>query len=155
MAIQVRRDSAADWISNDPTASAGQPCHETDTDRLKVGDGATAYTDLQHFGTNAPLVSKSAAYTTTLDDAGAVIFHPVADTNNRTFTIDSNANVPYRLGTVITFINEVNTLTIAITSDTLVDTAGATGSRTLAADGIATAVKVGSTRWRISGIGLT
>ncbi len=155
MSIQLRRDAAADWISNNPTPSEGQPCHETDTDRLKIGDGSSDFTDIQHFGTNAPLVSKSAAYTTVLADAGAVIFHPVADNNARTFTIDSNANVPYRLGTVITFINEINVVTIAITSDTLVDSAGATGSRSLAANGTATAVKVGSTRWRISGTGLT
>jgi hypothetical protein len=33
--------------------------------------------------------------------------------------------------------------------------AGSTGSRTLAANGIATALKVASTSWVISGVGLT
>jgi hypothetical protein len=47
-------------------------------------------------------------------------------------------------------------MTIAITSDTLVLAgAGTTGSRTLAASGIATAVKMTSTRWMINGTGLT
>jgi hypothetical protein len=100
--------------------------------------------------------SQSAAYTTVLTDGGKHIYHPSSDNNARTFTIDSNANVAYPTGTVITFVNEINTVTIAITSDTLVLAGtGSTGSRTLAANGMATALKVGSTRWVISGTGLT
>jgi hypothetical protein len=100
--------------------------------------------------------SQSAAYTTVLADAGKQILHPTADNNARTFTIDSNANVAYPVGTCITFINQINTVTIAITSDTLVLAgAGTTGSRTLAANGIATAIKITSTIWLINGTGLT
>jgi hypothetical protein len=105
-----------------------------------------------------PQNSKSAAYTTVLTDAGKHLYHPGADTTARTWTIDSNANVPYPIGTAITFVNDTSAgvITIAITSDTLVLAgAGTTGSRTLAANGIATAVKVTSTRWMISGTGLT
>lgn len=105
---------------------------------------------------NIPQNSKSAAYTTVLSDAGKHIYHPSSDNNARTFTIDSNANVAYPIGTSITFINEINTVTIAITSDTLtLMGTGSTGSRTLAANGIATAIKVASTKWVISGVGLT
>jgi len=100
--------------------------------------------------------SQSAAYTTVLGDAGKMIYHPTTDDNARTFTIDSNANVAYVVGTCITFINDQNTVTIAITSDTLVLAgAGTTGSRTLAENGVATACKVTSTRWIINGVGLT
>ena len=103
-----------------------------------------------------PQNSQSAAYTTVIGDANKHLLHPAADNNARTFTIDSNANVPYPIGTTLTFVNEVNTLTIAITSDTLtLAGTGSTGSRTLAASGIATALKVSSTGWMISGTGLT
>jgi hypothetical protein len=105
---------------------------------------------------NIPQNSQSAAYTTVLADAQKHILHPTADNNARTFTIDSNANVAYPIGTAITFVNQINTVTIAITSDTLVLAgAGTTGSRTLAANGIATALKIASTTWIISGTGLT
>ena len=105
---------------------------------------------------NIPQNSQSAAYTTVLADAGKHILHPTADNNARTFTIDSNANVAYPVGTAITFINQINTVTIAITSDTLtLAGAGTTGSRTLAASGVATAVKIATTSWIISGTGLT
>ena len=100
--------------------------------------------------------AKSAAYTTVLGDGGGLIIHAIGDNNARTFTIDSNANVAFPLYTVLTFINSINTVTIAITSDTLTLAGTAsTGSRTLAANGVATAVKVGTTSWIISGPGLT
>jgi len=106
---------------------------------------------------NIPINSNSAAYTTVLADSGKVIFHPSTDANARTFTIDSNANVAYPLGTAITFINMTsNVVTIAITSDTMyLSSAGTTGSRSLAQYGSATAIKLTSTTWLISGSGLT
>lgn len=105
---------------------------------------------------NVPQNSNSANYTTVLADSGKHILHPTADNNARTFTIDSNANVAYPVGTVLTFVNQINTVTISITSDTMtLMGAGTTGSRTLAASGIATALKVSSTGWVISGTGLT
>jgi hypothetical protein len=104
-----------------------------------------------------PQNSRSAAYTTVLADAGKQIYHPSTDANARTFTIDSNANVAYPIGTTLTFINETsNVVTIAITSDTLVLAGtGTTGSRSLAQYGMKTAVKVTSTRWFINGVGLS
>jgi hypothetical protein len=105
-----------------------------------------------------PQNSNSAAYTTVMADAGKHLLHPAADTTARTFTIDSNANVAYPIGTAITFINQHagGVITIAITSDTMrLAGAGTTGSRTLAADGVATAIKITSTEWIISGTGLT
>jgi hypothetical protein len=108
------------------------------------------------YSSRLPQNSQSAAYTTVLADAGKHILHPTADNNPRTFTIDSNANVAYPIGTTLTFVNEINTLTIAITSDTLVLAgSGSTGSRTLGAMGTATALKKTSTSWIISGVGLT
>lgn len=104
-----------------------------------------------------PQNSQSGAYTTVIGDAGKHLLHPSADTTARIFTIDSNANVPYPVGTVITFVNQASAgvVTIAITTDTMrMAVSGATGSRTLAANGIATALKVTSTEWLISGSGL-
>jgi hypothetical protein len=115
-------------------------------------------------GTNAvgfrtiPQNSQSAAYTLVLADSGKHILHPSADTTARTFTIPANGSVAFPIGTAITFINQngAGVITIAITTDTMrLSPAGTTGSRTLAANGSATAVKVTSTEWIISGSGLT
>lgn len=48
--IQLRRDTAANWSSNNPTPAAGEPCYETDTGKLKIGDGSTAYKNLAYQG---------------------------------------------------------------------------------------------------------
>ena len=42
--IQFRRDTAANWTSNNPTMASGEMGIETDTDKYKVGDGSTAWT---------------------------------------------------------------------------------------------------------------
>jgi len=107
---------------------------------------------------NIPQNSQSTAYTCVLADNGKHIFHPSADTTARTFTIPANSSVAYPIGTAITFINQngAGVVTIAITTDTMrLSPAGTTGSRTLAANGSATCVKVTSTEWLISGSGLT
>lgn len=105
---------------------------------------------------NIPQNIQNTAYTLVLTDAGKHILHPVTDNNARTFTIPDNGNVAYPVGTALTFINRANTVTIAITIDTLIfSPAGTTGSRTLAANGSATCIKTDSTEWLISGSGLT
>jgi hypothetical protein len=106
---------------------------------------------------NIPVNSQSAAYTAVLADSGKVIFHPSTDANARTFTIPANSSVAYPIGTAITFINMTSqVVTIAITTDTMyLSSAGTTGSRSLAQYGSATAIKMTSTTWLISGSGLT
>jgi hypothetical protein len=115
-------------------------------------------------GTNAvgyltiPQNSQSSNYTLALTDSGDHIFHPSADTSARTWTIPANSSVAFPIGTAVTFINQnsAGVITIAITSDTMrLAGAGTLGSRTLAANGIATAIKITSTEWIISGTGLT
>ena len=46
--IKLRRDTAASWISANPILSAGEPGLETDTRKIKYGDGATAWRDLAY-----------------------------------------------------------------------------------------------------------
>jgi len=106
---------------------------------------------------NIPQNSQSAAYTLVSTDAGKHIFHPSGDANARTYTIPANSSVAYPIGTAITFINMTSqVVTIAITTDTMyLSSAGTTGSRSLAQYGSATAIKITSTSWLISGSGLT
>jgi hypothetical protein len=105
---------------------------------------------------NTPVNSQDEAYETVLADSGKTILHPVADDNARTFTIPANSSVAYPVGTVISFVNLQNTVTIAITTDTMyLANDGDTGDRTLAEYGMASAMKVASTTWIISGNGLT
>jgi hypothetical protein len=142
--LAIAGSTSGSMVLNAPAAATG-------TAVLPINAGNIGYLEV-------PQNSQSTAYTTVMADSGKHLLHPAADTTPRTFTIDSNANVAYPIGTAITFVNEnsAGTLTIAITSDTMrLAGAGTTGSRTLAANGIATALKITSTSWIISGTGLT
>lgn len=46
--IQLRRGTAAQWTSANPTLAAGEAGFETDTGRLKIGDGVTAWSSLAY-----------------------------------------------------------------------------------------------------------
>lgn len=148
------------WVVDSTTEALGvgtlEVWHATDTTISRVSAGKLAVEGVNIGNEGILQNSKSANYTTVLLDAGKHILHPTADNNARTFTIDSNANVAYPIGTAITFINQINTVTIAITSDTMTLLwAWTTWSRTLAANWIATAIKIASTSWVISWINLT
>jgi hypothetical protein len=44
--IKLRRDTAANWTSTNPVLGLGEPGFETDTRKIKYGDGTTAWTAL-------------------------------------------------------------------------------------------------------------
>ena len=46
--IQVRRDTAANWTSTNPTLAAGELGFESDTSKFKIGTGSTAWTALAY-----------------------------------------------------------------------------------------------------------
>lgn len=46
--IKIRRDSAASWTNNNPILAAGELGLDTDANQIKVGDGTTAWADLEY-----------------------------------------------------------------------------------------------------------
>lgn len=145
-------ETAVDWalVANELPSVGGNALKT-----LRVNSEATgvewATTDL---GLAQTIITSN--YTLTLADANRQIYHPTSDTTARTLTIPSNGSVPFPIGTTITIVNEVSAgaLTIGITSDTLqrIQSSG-TAPFTLNANGIATAVKITSTKWVINGVG--
>jgi hypothetical protein len=148
-------------IAGSVTVTSGKTLTATNTLTLAGTDGTTmtfppASASVGYL--NIPQNSQSAAYELVLADSGKHILHPSADVTARTFTIPANSSVAFAVGTAITFVNQNagGVVTIAITTDTMrLAGAGTTGSRTLAANGVATAIKITSTEWIISGTGLT
>lgn len=47
--ILMRRDTAANWTSANPTLASGEWALETDTGKMKLGDGTTAYNTLSYY----------------------------------------------------------------------------------------------------------
>lgn len=101
-----------------------------------------------------PTSSISSPYTFALSDQGKQVYI----TSATTVTIPANSSVPFPVGSVLYVIAGPGAgSSIAITSDTMYfgGSAGTTGTRTLAAYGIATITKVTATVWFITGVGLT
>ena len=48
--IQFKRGTAARWVEVNPILEPGQPGFVTDENRLKIGDGVTAWNDLPYIG---------------------------------------------------------------------------------------------------------
>jgi hypothetical protein len=124
-----------------------------------VADATTASTVKSVGYLGLPQSATATTATLAIGDAGKHIY---ITTTGQTITIPAASSVAYPIGTTITFIAgpSATTATIAITSDTLRLAGGtSTGSRTLAANGMATAVKVSGTSssgvWYINGTGLT
>lgn len=73
--IQIRRDTASNWTSANPTLSNGELGLETDTKKLKAGDGSTAWTSLAYYtlatAGYAAYADSTANFTGNLQEGGA------------------------------------------------------------------------------------
>lgn len=49
-AIQIRRGTASQWTSANPTLASGEQGFETDTGKVKIGNGSTAWNSLAYIG---------------------------------------------------------------------------------------------------------
>ena len=47
--IQLRRDTATNWTTNNPILAIGEAGFETDTKKMKVGDGVNTWTNLEYY----------------------------------------------------------------------------------------------------------
>lgn len=119
--------------------------------------GARANLGVAEIG-NIPQIPFSVNVVLALSDIGKHLFHPTSDIAARTVTIPANAVLDFPIGTVITIVNNNNAgiVSIAIITDTMrLAGPGTTGTRSLAANGMCTIMKISPTEWIISGVGLT
>lgn len=112
--IQVRRGTASQWTSANPTLAAGEIGFESDTFKIKIGNGSTAWNSLQYaaggnqFDTNIIFEGATAdAYETTLQ-----VTDPTAD---RTITLPDASGTVITTGNLssITSVGTLSSLTIS------------------------------------------
>lgn len=58
--IQVRRGTASQWTSTNPTLAAGEFGFETDTNKLKCGNGSTAWNSLTYINNDGDITGVTA-----------------------------------------------------------------------------------------------
>ena len=139
--IQLRRDTAAQWTANNPTLATGEAGYETDTNKLKIGNGSLAWNSLSYVK-----VSQDLDTTSSPTFAGATIDairvgvtgsneidtasgNLTIDSAGGTVTVDDNLVVSGNL-TVSGTTTTVNTEEINLADNIIVLNANATGSPT-------------------------
>jgi hypothetical protein len=58
--IQIRRGTAAQWTSTNPTLAAGELGAETDTNKIKCGNGSTAWNSLPYIASEGDITGVTA-----------------------------------------------------------------------------------------------
>jgi hypothetical protein len=117
--IKLRRGTAAQWTTADPVLAAGEPGHETDTGKHKIGDGSKTWSQLEYFLPESALSATIAtAQEPVKEELRAVQSSPDYFTTTRpivTFVTDDGDSVFFDImGTIATEKNiEVSVAAVA------------------------------------------
>ena len=102
-----------------------------------------------------PINQQSSNYTLALSDQGKTIYL----TANGNITVPANSVTPFPVGTVVTIVSGLNAYSnIIINTDTMYlggNITGATGTRTITPFAAVSLLKLATTTWYISGLGLS
>lgn len=105
--IQVRRDTASNWTSVNPVLADGEAGLETDTGKLKYGDGSTVWNSLAYFSPQTITLqgdvtgTGTGTFTTTIANT-AVTSGKIADDAIITSKIMNGAVTGVKLETIVT-----------------------------------------------------
>lgn len=113
--IQVRRGTASQWTSTNPTLAAGEWGYETDTGKVKIGNGSTAWTSLGYTGagTVTSIIAGTglsggtitSSGTIAIDTATVVDVSTAQTLTNKTLTAPViNLSLNAQTGTTYTFV---------------------------------------------------
>jgi hypothetical protein len=130
--IQIKRGTASAWTSANTVLAAGEVGFETDTKKMKVGDGSTAWTSLTYTVTDGDISGVTAG--TGLSgggNSGAVTL--AIDSTVATLTGSQTLTNKTLTAPIISSISNTGTLTLPTSTDTLVgrDTTDTLTNKTL------------------------
>lgn len=105
--IQLRRDTATNWSTANSILSQGEPGYETDTGKLKIGDGSTAWTDLSYYEVQTNYTGTVFSFTT---DTALTAGDPVViNSGGNVEAVSATSNTAaYTFGTIDKFSNGSN-----------------------------------------------
>lgn len=122
--IQVRRGTAANWTSTNPTLAAGEFGFETDTNKLKCGNGSSAWTALSYLATGATGTVTSVVASTGLTGGTITSTGTIAIDTSVVTTLTGTQTLTNKTLTtpIISSISNSGTVTLPTATTTLVGT---------------------------------
>ena len=161
--FQLRGGTAADWTAANPVLASREPGAETDTGKLKIGDGSTAWSSLPYVGGGGEAAGSyvyatamqinartGATYTPVSADAGKLITLDNATAVTVTLPADSAATLP--IGTILNFLG-IGAGIVKYTNGTGATVNGGTGAtlESRATWSAMSAIKIAANSWALMG----
>jgi hypothetical protein len=119
--IQVRRDTAANWTTNNPTLADGEIGFETNSGKFKIGNGSSAWSALDYFLDGSDLLAyltTASASTTYLTQASAsTTYATKVELNNIDLSSASAAAVAAIVDSAPATLDTLNELAAALGDD--------------------------------------
>ena len=154
--IQFRRGTASEWTAANPTLAVAEFGVETDTDKFKLGDGATAWTSLAYGGikgdtgtsgvaaATAPLAYNSGTSTVSIDLSA---YDTSSEVDTKLADYDTSAEVDTKVADskLASFITDATTArTLATATDSGKTIQFTSGSATVVTVNASTDLAVGA-----------
>lgn len=95
--IQFRRNTAANATSSNPTLAAGEPGFETDTGKVKIGDGVTQWNSLAYVGDGYQPLDADLTALAALSGTNTIYYRSAANTWS---SVTIGANLTFSAGTL-------------------------------------------------------
>ena len=73
--IQLRRGTANQWTTINPVLASGETGYETDTHKIKVGDGTSTWNQLQYIATSAGTLAALSDVNVTAKEDGSILYY--------------------------------------------------------------------------------
>ena len=107
--IKLRRDTASNWANANPILAAGEPGVETDTLRVKYGDGSNTWTNLAYSAVGNATYANTAGSATTATTAvsAATATSATSALNAGTVTTNAQPNIT-SVGTLTSVVSTGN-----------------------------------------------
>jgi hypothetical protein len=169
--ILLRRDTSENWVKAEAVLLEGEPGYETDTGKLKIGDGSNTWSALDYYGgtgatgisgpTGAPGNSnyltppsnppKYTSYTLTSSDVNTIILMNGSSDSN--LIVTTNSLVPMEIGSKIMIARggtgEVSV--IGSTSGVVINYPSSFYNKLRATHSIANLIKIDTNVWYLYG----
>jgi hypothetical protein len=152
--IQIRRGTASQWTSTNPTLAAGELGLETDTLLMKAGNGSSAWNSLAYINQYAlPVLIQNpqtgTSYTLVLTDSTNRLVE-LSNTAAITVTVPLNSSVAFPIGSQIMLL-QTNTGQVTVAGAGGVTINGNPGLKLRAQWSSATIIKRAENTWVLVG----